>query len=259
VRLVNSRFCKENGWRGDDGKEQWDKSAAWSALLVKNNIGYRFVRCEELADTSALIKENTPLILDSVGCVSGEQFNAVKTYLAKGGSAWLALPFGTHDEKGFRRKSPLSDELLGIRYKKLTVIDTVTSSDPLTKLIGEKKISPVLKQLAGDKRWAARIRFYRGKPVIHFLSTGLVAVPHPSIKDMGGVPVLKDIGSVIEDNNLSYEIDTGKVPLSGLIVKSPEFGEEIRKAVIQASRRGYSTVNINLNGVRVYAVAETEQ
>jgi len=90
------------------------------------------------------------------------------------------------------------------------------------------------------------------------MSAGLVAVPHPSLQDMGGVPVLKDIETVIEDNDLSYEINTVKVPLSGLIVKSPEFGEAIRKAVIQASGRGYSTVNINLNGIRIYAVAETE-
>jgi len=257
VRLVNSRYCKENGWRGDDGKEQWDKSAAWSALLVKNNVGYRFVRCEELADTDALCKENTPLILDSIGCVSDNQFKAIKTCLSKGGVAWLALPFGTHDEKGFKRKVPLSAELLRSGFRNLLVLNTVTASDPIEKLIGEKKFTPVLRQIAGDKRWTARIRYYAGKPVIHFMSTGLVAVPHPTIKDMGGVPVLQDIDSVIEDNKLAYEINTAKVSLPALSLKSTELGESSRTVNTEDGKRGYSIINVNLEGVKIYAVAQS--
>jgi len=39
----------------------------------------------------ALCKEKTPIILDGIGCVSDNQFNAVKTYLSKGGQH--GLPF----------------------------------------------------------------------------------------------------------------------------------------------------------------------
>ena len=74
----------------------------------------------------ALAKENTPLVLDGVGCVSDDQLKAVKTYLSKGGKAWLALPFGTHDEKGFKRATPLSEQLLKGKYKNLVVIDSAT-------------------------------------------------------------------------------------------------------------------------------------
>jgi hypothetical protein len=259
VRLVNSRYCRENGWRGEDGLEQWDKSAAWSTLLVEKNIGYRFVRCEELADPAALCRETTPLILDSLGCVSATQYKAIKTYLSRGGTAWLALPFGTHDEKGYKRAVPLSSELLKSRYKNLLLINTATADNPLELLIKKGRFHPVLQQLSGDPRWTARIRFYDGNPVIHFMSRGLVAIPHPEIKDMGGVPVLKDIGSLINDNKLKYRINQKKVPLSALSVMSPELEEESRNVEIKNSGDGYSFLDLNLEGIKIYAVAQNSK
>jgi len=256
VRLVNSRYCKENGWRGEDGKEQWDKSAAWSELLLGKNIGYRFVRCEELSDPVALSEEKTPLILDSIACVSDNQVDAIKTYLAGGGEAWLALPFGTHDEKGNKRKSPVSNTLLKSKYKNLIFINTVTDSDPLEKLIKKKRFHPVLTQLAGDERWAARIRFHEGKAVIHFLSRGLVAIPHSSIRDKDNIPVLKDIETTIKDNRLSYVINTSKVPLHSLSVMSPELTEEKRSVTIHELKPGYARIDCNLEGIMIYAVAQ---
>ena len=257
VRLVNSRYCKENGWRGKDGLEQWDKSAAWSQHLVKRNIGYRFVRCEELADPDALIGDKTPLILDSVACVSDNQVKAIQTYLAQGGIVWLALPFGTHDEKGFKRKVPKSEQLLKPGNKNLFLINTITEGNPLDILIKKGRFRPVLRQLAGDPRWAARIRFYNGKPVIHFLSRGLTAKPHPSMKDMGGSPILKDIGSEIEDNRLKYEINTALLPISALSIMSPELGTESRIVTAVNSKPGYSILDINLEGIKIYAVAQS--
>ena len=257
VRLVSSSYCRDNGWRGDDGLEQWDKVKAWSAHLVKNNVGYRFVRSEELSDTIALCKENTPLILDGLGCVSDHQSKAIKAYLSKGGIAWLALPFGTCDEKGFKRAVPLSEELLKSKYKNLVVTDSSTIADPLEKLIRENMFHPVIKQLSGDKRWAARIRFYAGKPVIHFLNTTLLAIPHPTIKDRSGIPVIKDIKSNIEDNNLTYEINAKKIPLSSLSIMSPELGENRKNVEIRGAKNGHSTLNVNLEGVTVYAVVQS--
>lgn len=256
VRLVSSSYCRDNGWRGDDGLEQWDRIKAWSANLIKNNIGYRFLRSVELSDAITLCKETTPLILDGLGCVSGSQFNAINTYLSKGGIAWLALPFGTHNEKGLKWAVPLSVELLKSRYKNLVLIDSATVSNPLEKLIQKSMFHPVLKQLAGDRRWAARIRLHEDKPVIHFMNTALVAVPHPTIKDIPGLPILKDIESKIEDNNLAYVINTKKIPLSPLSIMSPELGEETRNVNIRDSKKGYSTINVNLEGVKVYAVVQ---
>jgi len=126
----------------------------------------------------------------------------------------------------------------------------------LEKLIREDEFIPVIKQLTGDKRWAVRIRFYEGKPVLHFMNTALVAVPHPIIKDNSGTAVLKDIETKITDNKLSYRINRLKVPLNQLSVMSPETNGKVVKAEIQHEKK-YSVINLNLEGVKVYAVAQS--
>ena len=256
VRLVYSRDCKVNGWRNTDGHEHWDSVAAWSQQLVKNNVGYQFVRCAELEDANALLKENTPLILDAVGCVSDKQFAAIKTYLSKGGIAWLALPFGTHDEKGFVRKVALSDELKKNRYRNLVLTASAIASKPLEKLIPDNTFKPVIKQIKGDKRWMARIRLYDGKPVIHFMNTALKAIPHASLKDLSGIPILIGLDAATKDNELVYEINTTNFPLENLSIVSPELNDLARTVIIKRKTHSIYTVQLNLEGVKVYAVAQ---
>ncbi len=256
VRLVSSSYCRDNGWRRTDGLEQWDKVKAWSANLVRHNVGYRFLRSTELADAVALCKEDTPLILDSLGCVSDSQFNAIKNYLSKGRVAWLSLPFGTHDEKGYKRVAPLSEELIRSKFKNLHILDTSAISDPLEMLIQKGTFHPVIRQISGDPGWAVRIRVHGDKTVIHFMNIALKATPHPTLKDVPGVPILKDIESKIVDNKLTYEINTQKVVLSQLAILSPELGEETKTAEIRTVKHGYMTLNVDLTGVKVYAVAQ---
>lgn len=256
VRLVYNRYCKENGWRTKDGHEHWDSAAAWSEQLVKNNVGYRFVRYEELGDAIELGKENTPLIVDSVGCVSDKQLGVIKTYLSKGGIAWLALPFGTHDEKGFVRATPLSNELIKGRHKNLVIIDSAVAATPLQKLITSGKFHPLIKQIKGDNRWAVRIRLYNGKPVLHFMNTALKPIPHPTIKDISGIPVLKALDSNITDNELEYEIDNAALPFSDLSVMSLELNDVKRPVSIIRKGTTPVVVKFNLEGVKVYAVAQ---
>jgi hypothetical protein len=255
-RLVTNRYCRENGWRDEDNLEHWDRVKAWTGNLIKNNVGYRFVRSQELSDNIALSRENTPLILDGLGCVSDKQFAAIKSYLAKGGAAWLALPFGSHDEKGFKRASPLSSELTKGRYKNLTLVAPATKSDDLKRLISEEKFKPVMRQLSGDARWAARIRLYAGKPVIHFMNTALIAIPHPTIKDHHGQFILKDIDSAITDNDLKYEVNMEKIPFSSLSIMSPELGTEQRLVRINKTNAGYASLLFNLKGIKAYAVVQ---
>lgn len=250
VRLVSNGYCRQNGWRNAAGKEQWDSVKKWSESLVRHNIGYRMLRADELADANALIKEKTPIIIDNVGCVSEKQFQAIDAYLKKGGVIWLALPFGIKDEKGFKRAVPLSDELMRRKYKNLVIVDAETD-DPLTKLITERKIKPALTQTSGDAGWAARIRFYNDKPVIHLLNTALVAVPHPTVKTASGVAVLQDIHSKVSNNNLEFQIDTEKLNPSALTLMSPELDQLQRKIEVNKSR-----FNVNLDGVDVYAVLQ---
>jgi hypothetical protein len=255
VRLVSNGYCRENGWRSADGREQWDSVKDWSSTLVKNNIGYRILRSAELSDLEALSKENTPLILDNVGCVSDSQFVAIKGYLSRGGMVWLTLPFGVYDEKGFKRSVPLSDELKKKKYKNLIIIDA-KASDPLKDLIIKGKFKPVLTQLSGDPGWAVRIRFYDNKPVVHFMNTALIAVPHPTVKDTAGNGILQDINSAIKNNKLSYQIDTSKVPLSKLSIMSPELKEQKRDVAISATGKNTSGITVDLEGVKVYAVLQ---
>lgn len=256
VRLVSSLDCRENGWRNDKGREQWDSVKAWSAYLVQNDTGYRIVRSEELADEKALCSERTPLVLDNLGCVSDAQWEAIKKYLALGGPAWIALPFGVRDEKGIKRKVPLSKLLAKMKHKKLTILPSATTADPLKWLIGKKKFQPALRQVSGDKKWTARIKYYNDKPVIHFLNTALKAVAHPRIKDMSGTPVLKDIQSDSRDNLLVYELDSRLVTLPELAVMSPEWEGRQKKADLRKTGDNITRISVNLDGVKIYAVAQ---
>ena len=255
VRLVYNRYCKENGWRNAGGKEHWDSVAAWSSQLLKNNVGYRFVRHEELEDATLLGAEKTPLVLDAVGCVSDKQFAAISRYLSRGGHVWLALPFGTHDEKGFARKSPLSDILQKRHYKNLVMVSPAVSGASLEELMRNGLFTPVLKQLKGDRRWAARIRLYKGKPAIHFMNTALQPEPHPTIKDISGIPVMTKLGSKIQDNELQYQVNSAALALAALTVMSPELKDEKRIVQIEKAADAHLTLQVSLEGVNVYAVA----
>lgn len=255
VRLVSNGYCRENGWRRADGHEQWDSVKAWSSNLIKYNVGYRVLRSAELSDPVELGNENTPLIIDNVGCVSDNQNKAVNDYLAKSGIVWLTLPFGTYDEKGFKRGVPLSEGLIKKKYKNLIVINSKTS-DPLRKLITEGRFKPVLTQLSGDPGWAARIRFYDNKPVIHFMNTALIAIPHPTVKTASGAAVLEDINSKISNNDLLYKINADKVHFSKLTMRSPELHEQERNVEVNTTGSGFASMKVNLDGVKVYAVLQ---
>ena len=273
VRIANNRLCRENGWRDAAGHEHWDRSKAWSIQLVQHNIGYRFVRSEELTDAATLSAERTPLVLDGMGCVSDQQWAAIKSYLASGGAAWMALPFGTHDEKGYERKKSLSEELKKGGYKGLIIVESAVTAahenaatnaepvdapaGPLAKLIASGRFRPILRQVKGDRRWAARLRAYDGVgTVIHFMNTGLLSTPD-EIKDLSGIPLMKDIVSLVTDNRLEYEIDTTRVKLAGLTLMSPELEGEKRPIAVTARKNGHAVIRVNLDGVAIYGVGQS--
>lgn len=255
ARLVYNYYCRMNGWRDTDGREQWDKVKAWSKHLAETNVGYRFVRYRELADEKMLSSEKTPLILDSVACLSDAQYNAIEKYLAKGGTAWLALPFGTHDDKGFKRSVPLSEKLFRKKYRNLQIVETATNAQPIDKLIAEGKFKPAIKQVAGDVGWCVRARRYGDKMVLHFLNSKMKANPHPTVKDISGQPVITTIESIIQNNNLVFEIDRARLQLPALSLCSPELKDTVRTVDITTSGKK-QLVKVNLSGMRIYAVAQ---
>lgn len=256
VRLVYNYYCRINGWVDEKGVEHWTKTKAWSENLINNNIEYRILRYKELEDAEQLLKEKTPLVLDGSGCVSDAQFSALQKYLSKGGEAWISLPFGTHDEKGFKRNKPLSEQLLKRKYKNLKIIGTISQTpDVLAQLISSKQFTPAIKQLSGDSGWILRVRKYGDKPVIHFMNSKLRAIPHPDVKDIGNSPVVKSIESDIVDNQLEFEINIPDVQLSGLKIFSPELNEEAREIVYRKTR-GKQFIKVDLNKIKVYAVLQ---
>ena len=202
------------------------------------------------------VVRDTPLILDGLGCVSDSQFIAINTFLSKGGKIWLGLPFGTHDEKGYKRGVPLSVNLLKRRNNNIIIRKELSIHEFIKDLLLKNKFHPVLKQISGDTRWAARLRMYKVRSAIHFLNRALIAVPHPTLKDIPGNAILKDIESDIKDNHLVFKINTGKLNLMNPSVWSPELGNEPRQAEIRDSGKGFSTIDINLDGIKIYAVIQ---
>lgn len=256
VRLVSNRYCRENGWRDDQGRELWNRLHAWSLCLVRHNIGYRFLRTDELANPDALKKEKTPLIVDGIACVDDKQYAAISSFLASGGKVWLALPFGTHDEKGNQRKEPLSEALIKSFRNRITIIQPAVDQDPIPGLISSRQFEPVIQQVAGGQGWVMRIRYHKGVPVFHLMNTAMKAIPHPSIKDLNGVPVLQDIESSVADGKLSYRLKLNIPENISFEMMSPDTGNQKQSVEITKEKRGYSTMQVDMDKVKVYGVIQ---
>ncbi len=256
VRLVSNRYCRDNGWRDDQGREHWSRVKAWSALLIQHNIGYRFLRAAELSNPEALKKEKTPLILDGVACVSDKQYSAISSFLASGGNVWLALPFGTHDEKGNQRKEPLSGQLIKSFGKRITAIKPAIEQDPVSQLVTSRQFEPVIQQLSGGREWAIRLRLHNGVPTFHLMNTAMKAIPHPTLKDLSGIPVLQDIDSSVADGKLSYRL---KLDIPGNIqfeMMSPETDAQKQPVTITKEKKGYSLMQVDMSQLKIYGVIQ---
>lgn len=251
VRLVNSRFCKENGFRTRPGEETWQRVAAWSRRMVENNVGYRFVRAEELADAAALCAENTPLLLDGIGCVSDTQYEAVCACLERGGKAWIRAPFGTHDEKGFPRGESLMEGLANNagRYPGLTFIE----ADSWEDLMDEADFSPLVRA-EKEMGFAVRLRGYGEAPAIHLMNRDLQALPHAAIRDMRGVAILAGMEAKRPAGEMQMDVAWPMIARAGdLKLHSPEL-EHPRPVSVEKLADGGARLRFDITGVSVYAV-----
>jgi len=258
VRLVNNLLCRENGHRDGKGRDHWAKVSSWSKALLHNNIGYRFVRYTELADKDRLIGEYTPIILDNCGCVSDDQYFAVKSFLDNDGTVIMALPFGIKDEKGYLREKPLSDELLSKGYPGLVLIDENASLDTcINELIQNNIIIPKIRQTDGDRTWAVKIRKHKDKLVMHILNRAIEAIPHPTLTNaIGPGKILYDIAAANQGENVSYIID-----ISGLSQKpteinfmSPETGSLKRKVSVEKLTENKVKITFSTKGIKLYGI-----
>mgnify|MGYP001275322730 CR=1 FL=1 len=261
VRLVNNLFCRESGFLDADGYEHWDKVHAWSQSFVEANVGYRFLRFEELADAARLCAETTPIVLDGCGCVSDAQFAAISAYLEQGGAMILALPFGVCDEHGNARSTPLSDVLLAKSYPGLTLVSGLADVSAVRKLIQDGKITPRIRQTAGEETWALRLRTHGDRLVLHVLNRALEAIPHETLLGaMESGQILKDFKSTATGDPVTCEID-----LTGLdctwhapVLKSPELGQLTRAVTITNLDNGVLKLSFDPKNIQLYAVIDEQ-
>ncbi len=61
-------------------------------------------------------------------------------------------------------------------------------------------------------------------------------------------------GFLQKDNDLAYEIDTAKFDMGELSVMSPELEATKRSVTISKINKTQSTIQVNLEGIKVYAV-----
>ncbi|MBN2882589.1 MAG: hypothetical protein JXN10_03605, partial [Clostridia bacterium] len=254
IRLVNNSYCRDNGWRDSKGIEHWDKVRNWSKSLVKSNVGYRFVRADELSDKEALLSEHTPLICDGLGCMSLLQFDAIKALLDSDGTVFMSLPFGTHDEKGFQREVPLSQLLERGNYKNLYITESSTDGNPFDTLISNGIFTPSIIQQKGNKQWVARLRFHDDEFAIHLMNSELEPVPHPYLKNNAGTPILEGIKTNKGDFVICYRISIDDMDFCSLELLSPEIPSEKRKVRFSKINDNSIEITLDLSDIGIYAV-----
>ncbi len=88
------------------------------------------------------------------------------------------------------------------------------------------------------------------------MNAAMEGIPHATVKDVPGNPILAGINSKIKDNDLKYEISKGGPDLSGLKLLSPELGDQKRDIRIEKLKNGNTLVSVSLDKINVYAVAQ---
>jgi glycerol-3-phosphate responsive antiterminator len=66
---------------------------------------------------------------------------------------------------------------------------------------------------------------------------------------------MKDIDSLVKDNDCVYEVNTAKLHLGELL--SPELNNIKRPVQIYKTGKTSATIHIDLDQVKIYAVAQT--
>ena len=188
-----------------------------------------------------------------MGAVSDKQFAAIKQYLADGGAAILSLPFGTKDENGFPRKTPLSDELLKAGYSNLTVIEKVDGAT-VKELIQKGTIRPTIEQKSGETGWALRMRKNDGRFFLHILNRDLEPIAHEALTGaFGNGRILKDFKKTNQGGEVSYLIHAD-IP-ENLELASPECGS-IKKPVKAEKTSDGTILSFDLSDFTLYSVVQ---
>lgn len=77
-----------------------------------------------------------------------------------------------------------------------------------------------------------------------------------AIKDISGIPLMKDIVSLVKDHELAYEVDASRVKFPSLVLMSPELGGQKREVAVVAGTGGRDIVRVNMEGIVIYGVGQ---
>ena len=94
VRVAFLRGAKELGWHDAQGRDHWTRVSRWASALFGENIGYRFVLTDELADARRLTADASPLLLDACPTLSPVQRSALEAFARSGGRLVIVPPLG---------------------------------------------------------------------------------------------------------------------------------------------------------------------
>lgn len=261
--LAFLRSSRDNGWKDEAGRDHWTRTRAWAEAFTRRSLGYRFVLAGEIANGQPPEGLRVPLVLDGCAHLCDAECAAVEAFLGTGGTAVVAPPLGTHDDRGFPRERSLLDRLratvaaAAAASDRLIIVERGTAAERLERLVAAGTVVPRITTISGPAAWAARLRIHGGRPVLHLMNRDLAGVEHPTLE--GRPPktrVLHRIEAGLAREPLVLDVElagTGCDAWSAAELLTPE---QPSPRVVRVEPRGASAARlaIDLTGLRLYAM-----
>ena len=304
LRLVNNQFNRLVGWESPadeahpapelaQGHQHWHEVEGWTRALIKNNIGYRQLRGEELADAEQLTAEESPIVLAASGVISDAQQATLETYLAAGGRLLIIRPCGLINEHRIARPVDLATlwsergypglHVAGEEYRIHNLAtDTDRIAAVLVDLLAAAPInfSPVLSVVSEPTEWSFRLRRHPEGFVLHALNRGLIGEGDPNLESAFVSPgrILKNLHAtqsvdIPQKILLRLDIprlraalqtpDHSSITIGNFFPEKPELlspewstARPISLTVTDEAENNSVTIALDLTGTRIYAVVQ---
>ena len=256
LQLAFIRASRDNGWRDEHGRDSWDRLRRWPEFLTRNNVDYEIVTTRVLETGTPPLSTSLPLVLDGCAHVSDGVAKVLRDFVARGGRLWVVPPLGERNERAQPRQQSLLDTLQQGKNlrERVLVVDPEVGPQAIAELIRQGKFVPRIRKMSGPEGWSARLRVHGSQLCLHLLNAKLQGEPHPTIVDGKGGQVLYRIATEPAREPLVLEVDcTGLPQFDQALLESPDL-PTARAVAIRASGP-HARLTINLDGIRLYAVA----
>ncbi len=258
LQLAFIRASRDNGWRDEHGRDNWDRLRRWPEILTRNNLGYEIVTTRVMESGTPPLSTSLPLVLDGCTHVSDLVCQVLRDFVARGGRLWVAPPLGDCDERAQPRASSLVATLQNDKNlrERVLVIDPEVGPQAIAGLIRQGHLAPRIRKISGPEGWSARLRVHGSKLCLHLLNAKLQGEPHPTVVDGRGGQILYRIATQPAREPLVLEVDCAGLPkFDQAMLESPDLAVP-RTAAIRATSDRHVRLTTNLEGIRLYAVAE---